>query len=179
MNQPNDGLTDLQRAVADEIRKDGDSSPNEYTRDEKLKLVASDLMDPKEVGMVSAEEAKLELLPEAAKTITLGDAVNFQCGIVPLEIRAEWARQDLVVVPTDISAWKKDWMDLNRNTFRVQGVMQCGTAVAKFERTFSDPTLGLALMLKIAGEMLEKQYLGQDLPPSTDSKKDRSPDVAS
>lgn len=173
-----DGLTDGQRAISAEITRDGENSTT-FTRDEKLGLVANELMDPKEVGLTTAEEAKLEILPEAERVIQLGTDVKFECGVIPLAIRAEWARQDLVVVPTDISAWKDKWMAANKNTYLIQGVLHCGTAQGRFQRTFSDPTLGLALMLKIAGEMLEKQYLGEALPPTTDGKKDINPDEAS
>lgn len=154
------------------LAAEGNTS-GEFTAEEKLTLVAGGMMDPKEVGLVSAEEAQLQLQPEDAKEVKFGDIVEFAASVVPLALRAQWALQEtkIVLAPADKDVWIEDWIAKHKNDFLIQGQMHCGTALARFQRTYKDPVLGLAAMLRLCGDMLEKKYIGEEVPPSTEPTK--------
>lgn len=158
---------ELMRQIAAKSGATGD-----YTYEEKLAAVAAELMDPKEVGLVSAEEAKLKLLPPEQQEVKFGDMVEFVAGVVPLVLRAQWELSEtkIVLAPADKDAWIKNWITEHKNDYLIQGKMHCGSALAQFERSYKDPILGLAAMLRLCGDMLEKKYLGEELPPSTEPK---------
>lgn len=167
----NDTPTLMQRLAAE-----GNQS-GAFTPEEKMALVAAGAMAPEEVGLASAEEAQLQLAPEA-KEIKFGDEVEFAAGIVPLVLRAQWALKDtkIVLAPADKDAWIEEWIAENKNSFLIQGRMHCGNAMAQFERTYKDPILGLAAMLRLCAEMLEKKYTGEELPPVSDRKQNAQAD---
>lgn len=158
--------------LAANIAAEGNASEN-YTKEEKLALVAQELMAPEEVGLASAEEAKAIIMPEEAKKIELGHMVEFAASVVPIELRAQWAYQEtkIVLAPSDKTAWLENWIGENKNSYLIQGRMNCGNAQAQFQREYKDPILGLSQMLRLCGEMLEKQYTGEALPPSTEPTK--------
>lgn len=164
-DQPRDPTEELMRKIAAE----GDAT-GEFTKEEKLALVASELMAPEEIGLASAEEAKLQLMPDAEKQVKFGDIVEFAASVVPLVVRANWALTDtkLVLAPTEKAKYIEDWIAEHKNEFLIQGKMHCGTAFAQFQRTFKDPILGLSAMLRLCGDMLEKKYLGEELPPAVE-----------
>jgi hypothetical protein len=141
-----------------------------FTQEEKLALVADGMMDPKEVGLTSAEEAHLAILPEADKIPKFGKDLILTLATVPLEIRAEWAYQEskIILAPADATAWKEEWINKNRHSYRIQGKAQCGTAHLSFERHFKDPVLGIAVMLALAGQLVEAAYLQTESPPVSD-----------
>lgn len=154
------------------IAAEGNAS-GEFTQEEKLALVANELMAPEEVGLTSAEEAKLQLEPETTKEVKFGDIVEFAASVVPLALRAQWALQEtkIVLPPTDKDVWIEQWVAEHKNDYLIQGQMHCGTALARFQRSYKDPILGLAAMLRLCGDMLEKKYLGEELPPATEPTK--------
>lgn len=143
--------------IEKEIAETGANS-KEFTRDEKLNLIAEGLMAPEDAGLSSVEQAKLEIMPDAQPIPQFGDSLRFECGIVPIELRARWAREESTIIPTDISGWEEEWREANKNTFLVQGHMQCGTVGAQFERTYSDPILGLVLTMRRCADMIEARY---------------------
>lgn len=157
------------KRLMENIAADGNESAD-YTHSEKLALVADGMMDPKEVGLTSAEEAHLEIMPEAEKEPTFGNELFLQMGVVPLELRAEWAYDEtkIVLAPSDKTAWIEDWIGKNKHTYRIQGGIRCGTLQGKMERTFKDPVLGLTNMLRLAADMLEAKYTGEEGPAATD-----------
>jgi hypothetical protein len=163
---PNDET--LMSKIAAEGGTQGD-----YSYEEKLALVANNMMAPEEVGLASAEEAILKIEGKEPPKIELGNAVEFAASVVPIELRAQWAYQDtkIVLAPSDKTAWIENWIGEHKNEYLIQGRMHCGTAMAQFQRTFKDPVLGLSQMLALCGTMLEKQYLGEELPPSTEPEK--------
>jgi hypothetical protein len=142
---------------------EGASSPT-FTKEEKLALVADELMAPEEVGLTNAKDAELQLLPDAKPAApNFGNEILLQAGVIPLELRAEWAYQDnkIIMAPKDKTEWLSDWMVDNHNTYRVQGAIRCGNLEAKFERIYSDPVMGLADALRMAADRLEIAYTGK------------------
>lgn len=151
------------------LMAEGASSP-EFTHEEKLALVADGAMAPEEVGLASAEEAKLQIEPEQKARPNFGNEVFLQAGVVPIELRAEWAYDEMKVqlAPKDKTAWIQDWIEKNQKTYRVQASVRSGNIQAKFERTFTDPVLGLAAMLVLAGQQMEAAYMGTNPEPNSD-----------
>lgn len=157
------------KMLMNKIAAEGNESA-EFTQEEKLALVADGMMDPKEVGLVSAEEAHLQIMPEIEKEPIFGNELFLQMGCIPLELRAEWAYDEtkIILPPSDKTAWIEDWIDKNKQSYRIQGALRCGTLEGKFERTFRDPVIGLAQMLRVAADMLETKYVGEPSPAATD-----------
>lgn len=150
---------------------------NNYTNEEKLSAIAGGLMDPKELGLATADEAKLQLMPAAPKKVTFGTTLIFRAGVVPLELRAEWALQEqkIILPAAEAARWKADWMDANKHEYPIQGDLCCGNANARFGQTFKDPVLGLCQMLRIAADTLEAKYTEEPTPEA--DVKDFVPDV--
>lgn len=151
------GQNELARKLAEEGNATG-----EYTQSEKMALVAAEMMDPKEVGLTSAEDAQKQIMPEEAAKLQLGKGLRFECWIVPPEIRAEWAYTDtkIILAPTDKAEYIKKWLEDNKSTFLMQARLHCGNGHMEFEQMFKDEVLGLCAMTKTAGEKLEQLYLG-------------------
>lgn len=158
------------KKLMENIAAEGNQSA-EYTQEEKLALVADGLMAPEEAGLASAEEAHLEIAPEDKPKPDFGDSIMLQAGVIPIELRAQWAYQEtkIILAPSDKTAWIKDFIKENSDTYRVQGAMRCGNLEAKFERTYTDPVLGLASILQLAGRQLEAAYTGKPCEPTTDT----------
>lgn len=151
------GANELARKLAET----GDTSPS-FTQEEKLALVAANMMDPKEVGLTSAEDAAKELgLTEPPAPLKLGKGLRLECWIVPLEIRAEWAYQEtkIILAPSDKTAYVEKWIAEHQSNFLIQARLHCGNGHMEFEQTFTDEVLGLCTMTKIAGEKLEKLHI--------------------
>ena len=85
-------------------QKYDDSEKGGYSYAEKLEAVAAGNMDPKEIGMASAEEAQLQILPDAKKQPVFGTTMMFRAGVIPLELRLHWAEQDFKANRKIISA---------------------------------------------------------------------------
>lgn len=151
------------------LAEEGAASPN-FTFEEKLALVADNLMDPKEVGCTSAEEAALQIKPEDKPKPEFGNEAVVQLGVIPIELRAEWAFQEtkLTLSPRNRTEWIQDWIKNHSNDYRVRVKVQCGNVVGMFERSFTDPILGMAAMLQIAAEQLEAAYTGKPPCATTD-----------
>jgi hypothetical protein len=168
-----------QNALARRLAEAGNDSA-EFTPEEKLALVAANMMDPKEVGLVSAEEAQDKLgLEEPKKELKLGKGLRLECWIVPLEIRAEWGYGDtkIILAPTDKIAWIEKWLEDNRNTFLIQARLHCGNGHMEFEQLFKDEVLGLCAMTKIAAEKLEQLYVGSERAKETNEQTEQSQPV--
>lgn len=152
-----------------------DSAKGGFTYEEKLALVADEKMDPKEIGLTSADDARLAILPEAARKPVFGTTLMLRCGVVPIELRAEWAYQEqkIVMSPTDKDNFLHSFMEENKNEFPVQGDLVCGNMNARFARSFKDPILGLAQMMRLAADMLEAKYTEEpaEVPALTDAEK--------
>lgn len=153
-----------------------DSAKGGYSYAEKLAAVADGLMDPKEIGMASAEEAQVKLLPDKLKKPVFGTTMMFRAGVVPLELRAHWAEQEYKaerkIVSADTDFDKEAWMEAHKNEFPIQGDFICGQATAKFGQTFADPILGLCQMLRKCADMLEAKYTEPEEPqtPATEQQ---------
>lgn len=130
------------------------SNENEelYSADEKLAMVANGLMDPKEIGLASAEEAQLQVMPDAEPQPTLGDPVNFRCSEVPMPLRLLWAKQESKIAPFN----EAEWLEANGATHRIQGELRSGNMVGRLERTVTDPIDGFILLMEDAVEQLKK-----------------------
>ncbi len=141
-----------------------DSAKGGYSYAEKLKAVADGLMDPKEIGMASAEDAQIKLVPDANKKPVFGTTLMFRAGCVPIELRLHWAEQEFkknrTIVSADATGFDKEaFLAVEKDKYPIQGDLICGQANAKFGQTFSDPVIGLAQMLRIAADKLEAYYL--------------------
>lgn len=138
--------------------------PERFTPEEKLRLVEQGMMDPKELGLPGAdveENPKLEVLPDAPKRPVFGTTILFRAGVVPLELRALWAKQESKILPFDTDGW----MGEHKNEFPVQSELHCGNLFGKFTQTFQDPVLGLVQMMHEAADKLEKAYAQPEAVP--------------
>jgi hypothetical protein len=137
-----------------------DSQTGGYSYSEKLALVAKGLMEPKEIGMASADDAIYEItgLKKPDAQPWLSDFITFEASVVPLEVRAQWARQEEKVIPADSVGWKEAWMDKHRNEHRIQAILRSGNIKAMLDQTFTDPIYGFAELLRQASDMLTQKY---------------------
>jgi hypothetical protein len=137
-----------------------DGSKGGYSYTEKLALVAQDMMAPTEIGLTSREEAIKEITGEEDPGIKLGDFITFEASVIPNELRAHWARQDLKVAPTGVTAqeWEAAWIEEHKNEFAIQGTVHSGTCHATVQRMYTDPILGFCDMMKNTATMLETKY---------------------
>lgn len=131
-----------------------------YTPQEKLQLIAAGNMDPKELGLVSQEEAQLQILKKEPAIPVLKDFITFEASEVPLALRAHWARKDLTVIPTNTTVWEADWCETTSD-HRVQARIRCGTAMAILDQTFSESLPGMIKLMRDAAQILENQYAAQ------------------
>ncbi len=140
-----------------------DTAKGGYSYAEKLEQVALGNMAPEEIGMASAEEAQIKLVPDSEKKPRLATTLIFRAGSVPIELRLLWAEQEFKksrnIISADSAGFDKEaWLKENENIFNVQGDLCCGQARARFGQTFKDPIIGLAMMLRIAADKLEAKY---------------------
>jgi hypothetical protein len=130
-----------------------------YTHAEKIALVAHEAMDPKEIGMVDADEAKLVITGQKPPQVTGGTAIVFRASVIPLELRAHWAFTELLVRPLNPELWKAEWIEKNKNEpSRIQGEARIGTTGARFETDAKDAVLGMIGMLRKAADQIEEKY---------------------
>ncbi len=137
-----------------------DSAEGGYSYLEKLALVAQGNMDPKEIGMVTADDAIMEITGAKKTRPFLGDWVTFEASVIPIAVLAQWALQELKIKPTDIVQWKADWCEQHKEKARwkIQSLMRSGNVQAQAEQTFTDPILGFAEMMRKAAILLELRY---------------------
>jgi|SRR5882724_499092 len=160
----------------DGTNKYDDTAKGGYSYAEKLEAVAAGNMAPEEIGLASAEEAQLQIVPDEKKKPVFGTTMMFRAGVVPLELRAFWAeqeyKQERKIVSADSTFDKDAWMKEHENEFPIQGDLICGQAAAKFSRNFKDPILGMCQMLRVAADMLEMKYTETDAPqtPATEQQ---------
>jgi hypothetical protein len=137
-----------------------DSDKGGHSYAEKLALVSKGLMDPKEIGMVSADDAIYEItgLKKPPTEPWLGDWITFEASVVPLEVRSKWARQELKVIPTNPQQWEAEWRQEHKNEFQVQTVLRSGNVQARLDQIFTDPILGFAELLRRSSDLLLVRY---------------------
>lgn len=132
-----------------------------YSYAEKLKLAAEGLMDPQEIGLppdaAGVKAANEELNPKPV-LMKLGDFVTFEASVVPPQLRAHWACQDLAIKPDNPKAWEADWCEQHKTEFAVQGLLHSGALAAKVGQLFKDPILGFVEMMRKAADILEQKY---------------------
>jgi hypothetical protein len=161
-----------------ESNKYDDSAKGGYSYAEKLEAVAAGNMAPEEIGMASAEEAQLQIVPDAKRKPVFGTTMMFRAGVIPLELRAFWAEQEYKeqrkIISSETNFDKEAWMKANENEFPIQGDLICGQAAAKFGQKFKDPILGMCEMLRKAADMLEKKYTeaAEDTQPTDQQQND-------
>lgn len=139
-------------------QKYDDSGTGGYNYLEKLGMVAKGLMDPKEIGMASVDDAIFEITGTKPPLPFMGDWATFEVSVVPLDIQAKWARQELKVIPPNPVEWEAEWKEAHKNEFRVQGILKSGNCAAQVDQTFTDPILGFADMMRKAADMLMVRY---------------------
>jgi hypothetical protein len=137
-----------------------DSEKGGFSYMDKLVMVSKDMMDPKEIGMTSKDDAIYEItgLKKPPAESYLSDWLTFEVAEVPVAVRARWARQDLKVVPTDKALWESQWAEEHKNEHRLQVVMRSGNIQARLDQTFTDPILGFAELMRQASDMLLQRY---------------------
>jgi hypothetical protein len=144
--------------MSNDITKYDDKDKGGYSYAEKLKMVAEEQMDPKEIGLASADDAKLQIMPDAAPKRQLGDFITFEASAVPLDLRAQWAYSEEKIIPPDKAAWIAEWKEKNKDSIVLQSRVRCGTALATAGRTVSDMVLGFCVMLEDAAALIRKEY---------------------
>ncbi len=129
----------------------------------KLAMVATGMMDPKEIGLATAEEAQLKIMPEPDKVAMLGDFVTFEASEVPLELRAKWAQDatNIVLAKSDMMDQRDAWVKEHADSMLIQCRLRCGTLLGTFQqeydRTRTAKALAFAdLMVKCAQQLAEK-----------------------
>ena len=137
-----------------------DSEKGGYSYAEKLALVSKGQMDPKEIGMASADDAIYEItgLKPAPKQPWLGDWMTFEASVVPLEVRSKWARQELKVIPTNPAQWEAEWRNEHKDEYQIQCVFRSGNEQARVDQTFTDPILGFAELMRRSSDLLLVRY---------------------
>ncbi len=127
-----------------------------YTYPEKLALASKGLMDPKEVGCATAEEAQnLQVMKDPPKQAFLGDYCTFEVSEVPLKLRALWAKQDSKIINVFD---EEKWLEENKGTHRLQARLRCGNVATMMEQTYTDLVGGFIQMLASASTVLEGMY---------------------
>lgn len=140
----------------------------EFTYDEKLALVARGAMDPKEIGLASAEEANVKVLdkmtPEQRFEATkLQPEVAFNAREVPPQLRAHWAMKDtkLVLPKSETNDWIDNWVEEHKDEHLVQARFQSGAVTAAMELLCTDPILGIAQLLINSATAINERYTEQ------------------
>ena len=145
--------------------KHKDPSPDKYTPTEILEQIALGNMDARDGGITQPipiigeqpDPANLRVLPQGPPKRTLGDKLEFQAGIVPLSLRAEWEAMDAKIIPFD----KEAWIERNKDTYRIQAMLACGNGVLRLDQTFSNPADGLAAIMEAAAKNLRDAFTEQ------------------
>lgn len=138
-----------------------DKDKGGYDYAEKLRLVAAGQMDPTEIGLPPEEagqKAALNELDDKPKVMKLGDFVTFEASVVPPQLRAHWARQDLKIQPDNPKGWESDWCEQHKDEHAIQGLLHSGALAAKIGQLFKDPILGFVTMLRQSADILEQKY---------------------
>jgi hypothetical protein len=136
---------------------------DKWTPTEILEQVALGNMDPKEAGITGEipiigetqpDPTKLHVLPDAPPVKVFGDKLELKMAVVPISLRAEWEAQDAVIIPFD----KEAWIEKNKNTYRIQGMMAIGSGVLRLDQTFTDPVEGFCTLLEEAAAKMRAAY---------------------
>lgn len=137
-----------------------DSQSGGYSYAEKLAMVSKGMMDPHEIGMTSQDDAIYEItgLKPAPNLPWLGDWVTFEASVVPIEVRAKWARAELKVIPPNPDQWEAEWRSEHKDEYQVQGILRSGNVQARVDQIFTDPILGFAEFLRRVSDMLLIRY---------------------
>lgn len=138
-----------------------DSSKGGYNYAEKLRLVAAGQMDPREIGLPPEEagqKAAIDELDEKPKLLKLGDFLTVEMSVVPIQLRAHWARQDLKIQPDNPKAWEADWCEQHKSEYAIQGLLHSGGLIARAGQLFNDPILGFVSFLRTYADLVEKKY---------------------
>lgn len=135
-----------------------DTAKGGYSYLEKLALVSKGQMNPKEIGMASADDAIYEITGTKAPLPFLGDWITFEASVVPLGVRSQWARQDLKIIPPNPAEWEAEWREAHKTEFHVQAILKSGSVAANVDQKFTDPILGFAEMLRRAADLLVVRY---------------------
>jgi hypothetical protein len=138
--------------------KFNDEAKGGYSYAEKLALVAQEAMDPSEIGLETAAQARAKIVDKPPALMKLSDFVTFEASVVPPQLRAHWAYQDLTIKPENMKAWEADWCEQHKNEYAIQGLLHSGGLAAQVGQLFTDPILGFCEMLRKAAELLEKKY---------------------
>jgi hypothetical protein len=138
-----------------------DSKDGGYSYGEKLKMAAEGMLDPQEIGLpkddAGIKAAQNELKPPTV--MKLGDFVTFEASVVPPQLRAHWAWQDLAVKPSEhMKAWEAEWCADHKNEHAIQGLLHSGALAAKVGQLFTDPILGFVDLMRKAADILEQKY---------------------
>jgi hypothetical protein len=135
-----------------------DSKKGGYSYLEKLALVAQECMDPKEIGMADADEARNMLLGKKPVPPFFGDWMTFEASVVPLSIRAKWAFDDLKIKPDNRRDWEASWAESHKDEYHIQAIFRSGSVMAQVDQTFTDPIAGFADLMVKTSELLKKKF---------------------
>lgn len=126
----------------------------------KLAMVATGMMDPKEIGCASAEEAQLKIMPDPEKVAMLGDYVTFEASEVPLELRAKWKQDEskLILSASEAATAREAFVEENKDSMLIQCRVRCGTLLGTFQQEYDRSKTAKAmafadLMVKCAQQL--------------------------
>src|SRR6266446_3790392 len=140
--------------------------PELYTPQEKMEQALMGNLDPKEAGIADLKDipilgqteqpdpTKLRVLKGPNARPQLGDRIEFQAGVVPLVLRAEWEKQDSKIIPFDTEAW----MEAHKHEYRVQSMAAIGNGMIRLDQTYSDPVLGLCEIMELTAQKIREKY---------------------
>ena len=139
-----------------------DSKEGGYSYAEKLALAAQGHMDPQEIGLPPEEAGQKAAIDELdgkkPEILKLGDFMTIEMSVVPPQLRAHWAFQDLAIKPDNQKGWEANWCEEHKNEFAIQGRLHSGGLVAQVGQLFTDPILGFVQLLKTYATLVEDKY---------------------
>lgn len=137
-----------------------------FTPTEILEQVSLGNMSPLDAGITGPlpiigekqpNPENLRVLPQGPPKRVFGDKLELQAAVVPLALRAEWEAQEAKIIPFD----KEGWIERNKTTYRVQGMLACGNGVLRLDQVYDDPVIGLATIIEEAAKKLREAYIAQ------------------
>ena len=139
-----------------------DSNKGGYSYAEKLALAAQGHMDPQEIGLPPEEAGQKAAIDELdgkkPELMKLGDFVTFEASVVPIQLRAHWALQDLKIQPENPKGWEADWCEEHKAEVAIQGLLHSGGLAARIGQLFTDPILGFVQLMRKSADILEEKY---------------------
>ncbi len=138
-----------------------DKANGGYSYPEKLAMAAQGLLDPTEIGLPpdeAGQKAALNELDDKPKLMKLGDFATIELSVVPPQLRAHWAYQDLAIKPDNMKEYEANWCEEHKNEYAIQGLLHSGSLAARVGQLFTDPIIGFVELMHKCADILEQKY---------------------